>query len=612
MQAVVIIEAHGKIRAWSRILRELGIQAEVVATAGHLNSFPESLYPVGIRLERGETLDRGRRPDPERLARLVTAVRAAPRDARILIATDRDVEGDVIALDVIEAILADDPARLDGLFRMHPAAITPEGVRVALARAAPVRTQAPHIISDAIQGRARAVSDRWIGAAFSRLAGVPVGRVRSALLGAVFLIERAPEVLRGRPETGEITLQARASSGGRPFTARIAITGTESPDWLERLRAIAERHAGRLVPGVVRPPVSLSAAVAPRIGHVRPFTTADVLVHAARHHGISVTAGMKGLQDAYMQGMISYPRTESRSLSQESAARVVRLGYSCGLEGLDAEVLAEGRNDVHEALHPVAPMTGEAIERLRTLLRRPIAPAAGERSRDEIADIMVTLVARRAMEASREISLQHGSWRPDNVGGVDAEDARLLEDLDWVREEGFSFPWSRDLVTRLRVWPMDAVLLETMVIEGLGRPSTFAAHVGTALTSGDLEPGEFPAPPRPSPQGITSLKRTPRTIWNPATCRMIEAALENTGNMLEEEPDWPLQERARHRVLAWFGRLPDPIRETLLSALGEGGGERKRSIAASLVAAVAPPAADDASSPLMVETALLGPLPYGA
>lgn len=609
MQAVVIIEAHGKIRAWSRILRDIGITAPIVATGGHLCSFPDTLFPVGIRLESGSTLDPTRRPDPERLNRILQTVRDAPKGARILIATDHDIEGDVIALDVIEAILADDRSRVDAIFRLRPSAITVEGIRSALVAATPLRESATRTVNDAIQGRARAVSDRWIGAAFSRLAGLPVGRVRSALLGAVFLLGRAPHLLRGRPETGEITLQARASSGGRPFFARIPLTGQEDPDRVSQLIRLARRYEGGLVPGVVRIPMSLSAAVAPRYGDVRPYNTGDILVHAARHHGVSVSQGMRGLQDAYLQGFSSYPRTESRDVSRESAARVVRLGYSCGLDNLDGDHLVaapEAAADMaHEGLHPVPSMTSENMDRLRSLLRRPIpsAPPAG-RSREDVADIMITLIARRAFEAARPIALQRGHWRRDNTAGVSEEDARLLEDLDWFREDGFAFPWSRDLVTKVRQWPMEAILLEMMIHESLGRPSTYAAHVAVAMGSGDLEAGSFPAPPRPSEQGVTSLKRTPSTIWNPATCRMIEAAIENAGNMLKEDTSWPMQERARHRVMAWFGRLPEEIRDTLMAALVDGRGDRTRGLVLSQ------PEVPESEGPLVMSTELVDPSPY--
>lgn len=609
MQAVVIIEAHGKIRAWSRILRDIGISASIVATGGHLSAFPDSLFPIGISLETGSPLDVTRRPDPERLSRLLASVREAPKGARIFIATDHDIEGDVIALDVIEALLAEERALVDRIHRLRPAAITSEGVRAALAAATPLRASASRTVNDAIQGRARAVSDRWIGAAFSRLAGLPVGRVRSALLGAVFLLGRAPSLLRGRPETGEITFQARAASGGRPFFARIPLTGQEDPDRIGHLIRLARRYEGGLVPGVVRIPMSLSAAVAPRYGAVRPFNTGDILVHAARHHGVSVEQGMRGLQDAYLQGFSSYPRTESREISRESAARVVRLGYSCGLENLDADHLALSDGSdlsiAHEGLHPVPTMTSDNMDRLRTLVRRPI-PAApdGSRSREAVTDIMVTLIARRAFESAREITLQRGHWRRDNGAGVSEEDAQLLEDLEWFREDGFAFPWSRDLVTKLRQWPMQAVLLEVMVQEGLGRPSTYAAHVGVAMGSGDLEPGVFPAPPRPTEQGLTSLKRTPSTIWNPATCRMIEAALENAENMLLEDQSWPLQERARHRVLAWFGRLPEEIQDTLMAALADGRSGRTRGLALSQ------PEVAEIDGPLVMSTEMVDPSPY--
>ena len=578
MQALIIIEASGKAQAWGRILDAIRMPSRVIATSGHISRFQDRLFPLGINLTPGKQLDPGRTPDPEKSRMIVEAVAAAPDACPIVIATDNDVEGDVIAYEVVELILAHFPGRSNRLVRVRPGPITKEGVRAALASA--TRIVARRVISDSIQGRARAVTDRWIGSTFSKLAGVPVGRVRSALLGASLLLNRDPNRLRQRPETGEITFQARASMGGRPFVARIALDGTENPDHLRRLMDLARRHAGLLVPGTVRPRASLSAAVAPRSGTVRPFNTADALAYASRHHGISAPLAMRGLQDAYQEGQISYPRTDSRDLSAASSSRVVMLGFSCGLSGLEPEVLStEGRisaegdirvPDAHEALHPVMSLSTVNSDRLRQLIRKPVREPVNGWSREDIRDLMTIMVARRSFEASREIMLEPGNWRVDNIAGMDPQDAALLSDLDWHREQGFNYPWTRNFGTGVRSWPMESVLLELMAGEGIGRPSTYAGHLRTAAESGEIEPAPFPKPPRPTERGMQSLRRTPRAVWDPETCRLIEFAMENPMNIHKEDESGSVSDRARHRVLSWFVQIPEEMRAPLVAALGIG------------------------------------------
>ena len=582
MQALIIIEAQGKAQAWTRITEAIRMPSLVVATSGHVCHFPNRLTPLGIDIRKGKTLDPGRVPDPVKSRAIIEAVASVPETCPIVIAMDNDVEGDVIAFDVVEIILKNFPSRASRMVRIRPGPITREGVRAALASAR--RISGRRIVSDAVHGRSRAVTDRWIGSTFSRMAGVPVGRVRSAVLGATLLLNRAPQRLVSHPETGEITFQARSAMGGRPFIARVPLTGSEDSSRVAKLVSLARRHTGLLVPGAVRPRQSLSAAVAPRVGTVRPFNTADALAYASRHHGITSSVAMRGLQDAYQDGIISYPRTDSRNLSSESASKVVMLGFSCGLNGLEADVLAnEGRisadgievtPDAHEALHPVMALSTVNSDRLRQMIRRPIREPESGWQRAEVRDLMAALVARRSFEAAREIMLEPGNWHLDNVQGISPEEAELLHDLDWQREIGFNYPWTRHLITGVRSWPMEAVLLELMASEGLGRPSTYAGHLRTATQSGEIEMAAFPSPPRPSVSGMRSLRKIPASVWDPATCRLIEATMENKSNFVGEDTSGYLNERARHRVLSWFTKVPDEMRIPLEAAisLAQGGG----------------------------------------
>ncbi|MBW3243559.1 hypothetical protein KUV57_12875 [Epibacterium sp. DP7N7-1] len=582
MQALIFIEAKGKAHAWTRITEAIRMPSLVIATSGHVCHFPKRLTPLGIDIQQGAILDKGRIPDPVKEREIIEAVSSVPETCPIIIAMDNDVEGDVIAFDVVEIILRNFKRRANRMVRVRPGPITREGVRAALASAK--RISGRRIVADAVHGRARAVTDRWIGSTFSRMAGVPVGRVRSAVLGATLLLNRAPERLSDRPETGEITFQARSSMGGRPFIARVSLTGSEAHQKVSKLVNLARRHSGLLVPGAVRPRQSLSAAVAPRVGTVRPFNTADALAYASRHHGITSSIAMRGLQDAYQDGIISYPRTESRDISTESASRVVMLGFSCGLNGLEADVLAsEGRvsadghvvtPDAHEALHPVMALSTVNSDRLRQMIRRPIREPEGGWKRSDVRDLMAALVSRRAFESAREIMLEPGNWHLDNIQGISPEEAELLQDLDWHREQGFNYPWTRNLITGVRSWPMEAVLLELMASEGLGRPSTYAGHLRTATQSGEIEMAGFPSPPRPSVKGMQSLRRIPATVWDPATCRMIETVMENKGNIVKEDTSGFLNERARHRVLNWFVKVPDEMRIPLEAAIkmSRGGG----------------------------------------
>lgn len=595
MQALVIIEAQGKVDTWSRVLGALGMPARVMATHGHVMRFPERLSPLGISFGPDGPCDHGRRLGGGFREALRAELRGLPAYAPVFIATDADSEGDVIALDTVEVLLELDAGLAGRIHRVLPTALTHDGIAAALQSAEPLGRVVREILERAVSGRARAVTDRWIGATFSAMADSPVGRVRSALLGAFFLLERAPQLLRGRPELGEITFRARSSSGGLPFLARLSVDGTTDPETLGRLKDLAARHAGGMVPGVVMPRRSLSAGVAPRIGMVRPFNTGDALAYAARHFNLGARVAMRGLQEAYMQGLISYPRTDSRDITRESAARVIRIGEALRLSGLDISALTDGPvfgvparrerrrpMEAHEALHPVCDLDPESIARLERITRAPLRFGDHSGASAEAAmEIMASLVARRAFEASRIVSLEPGDWRPDNATAISPEDREALADLEWSRETLPALPWSKDLLTGSRQWPLRAIAVDLMMSEGIGRPSTWSGHAEIAETAGEILPGDLSRPPRPSPRGVSVLRKIPKGLWNPATCRMIEAALRNAGNVIPDGPEDTLDRRVRRRVMFWFDRLPEEMRDALRTALGDDGGGRRAGVAAA-------------------------------
>src|SRR3546814_15373796 len=90
-----IIEAPGKARQLETILANLGLDARVQATKGHLMSMPGRLTPIGIdRSMRAFA----RAPLDPTLAHRIRA--EAAKAGRVVIATAADAEGAVMAWDV--------------------------------------------------------------------------------------------------------------------------------------------------------------------------------------------------------------------------------------------------------------------------------------------------------------------------------------------------------------------------------------------------------------------------------------------------------------------------------------------------------------------------------
>lgn len=576
MKSLIFIEAHGKIPTWSRISSALGIDATIIATAGHLCRFPDSLYPLGIRITKGQAIDVNRNVRPEIDRRIRDSLKSMDSEYEIIIATDNDPEGDVIALDVMRVIIDFEPTLIDKCLRIRLDAITRDAIERSIKASRAIGGDIDTLVSRAVSGRTRALTDRWMGATFSRMANTSCGRVRAGILGSAMCWSKSPNLVRGLPETGEITFQSRSKSGGLPFTAHVSMSGKVP----SALAAIAQRYAGRLIPGYISPMKSIGAAVAPRFKNIQPFNTGDALAHASRFHNIGPRAAMAGLQSAYINGRISYPRTDNRTLSKMSAVNVVQAARVCGLRDVDMKFAKKheytentDRITTHEGLFPTPQMIKENLDHFRELVVKPLKKI-NPQDRDDVEDLMVTLVARRCFEALRAGGLAAGVFHMREGSDLTLEESEALSDLEWTRAEGQSVPWSRAQVTAIRIWPMASVVIDGMMLEGIGRPSTFASHADLVEKSGALEIKQIGQLPEPSPFGRSVLKSLPIGIWSPAVCRMIEEAMHRSAP--DEDDTAEITRRMRGRVDVWFSQINQEVRVALIDVLKAEAGANGR------------------------------------
>lgn len=583
---IIILDASGKKRPWTNYLARSGREGVVVVTSGQVSSFPERLFPLGITLGE-EKMDFGREINQEKKNEIIGALSQAGGNGNIYIATDKDVEGDAIALDILNIIAENSPESMSRCFRAHAKSLTPADIADAVETALPILNNYQKIVDAAVEGRARAVTDRWIGAALSKAADTAIGRIRSAIPGMVLLHQMRPKDMRGPVEMGEVVMTARSAVGGLPFRVRIPLMSDDDPERRARLINIARRFVNRLIPGAVMPVVSLSAAVADRFSDIRPYSTGDAVAHACRHYGVRPHIAMQGLLRAYYRGDVSYPRTDSRVLTPQSAAKVARLGASCEIYGLSAAdaVEMDRTERVHEALHPVCEASIEKVKRLRSITRKDWCSIFQKETPidnpdiDLVADLMTAIVARRAFEAAKSLRVERGFWRPGNdlmTSALSHEDFDLLEDLEWERETGPVLPWTRHMTTGARVWPRESVLMDMMMTEELGRPSTLPAILKTVVAAGDVDVSDEVDPfagdvplrlPSLTEQGKENLRKMPKTIWHPSTGRAIARALANADGESNESTKDPIDVRIRKRVALWLSKVDEAIREPLLAAL---------------------------------------------
>lgn len=475
-----VIEAPGKARTLEGILSRIGVEARVQATKGHLLSMPDRLTPVGIDARMHEYLREPR--DAELYARIRDMAKEA---TRIVVATDADAEGDVIGWDVAEAVADIHPSPV----RVRLRGMDDESVREAIAEAGPMRKE------DAVPGRTRAIVDRLIGAVFSR-DGVAVGRVGTAVLGLV---------ARDRPSVWRLRLSAPAKDGGRPWLAEC-----------DAERAPMSRQVAEQLSRLTLPMLDMSGS--------RPFTaspahTGDIMVRASERLEISPVETSKAMQRVYESGRMSYPRAASRGLSRLAALRMKRVLEKSGHRFDDQAVAGKSEGEVHDAPHPIGPVDV-------SLDPRRLGHDDGVR----------VMVARDLVRSGQKHTIENPAT--DRIErfligeGYSPEVARHIAGLPWRREQGPRYPgqesWGQSGLERRRA---DAVLLESILNAGLGRPSTWANHV-----EGFLKRGLVDDELHLTQKGRAWLAASPAELLDPRLSVAIEKACEKAGAALSADP----------------------------------------------------------------------------
>ncbi len=499
MAELWIIEAPGKARTLEGILTRLGREARVQATKGHILSMPDKLTPLGIDRNFHEF---ARAP---RDMEVVKRLRELAREAQsVIVATDADQEGDVIAWDVADLLSDIVPKPL----RVKLRGMDDESVQDAIATAQPVSKE------DAIPGRTRALVDRLIGKTFSR-DGVAVGRVGTAILGLV---------VNTHPCVHRLRLSAPAKDGGRPWLAECDVKAPLTMVEAERLRLL---------------PLPMLD-----IGEAAPFTAppghmGHIMVRAAERLDLPPGETAKAMQRTYESGRLSYPRSSSGGMSRSASRKMRKIFEAAGGKFNDSLVVEKAADEVHDAPHPIGridlsldPRKLGSDEGVRLMIARDLVRTGQKHVRQKAA----TSVLERYLVAE----------------GFTAGVAEFIAGLDWRRDQGPRYPgqesWSKSDVVKRR---SDAVLLEATIDAGLGRPSTWANHIDGFLSRGLVDDNLSL-----TQKGRTWAASSPAALMDPRISAAIERACEKVDSRLFATPGVEPWEASAKRIL---GALPPDI-----------------------------------------------------
>ena len=454
---------------------------------------------------------------------VATLQRLAKKAGEVIIATDFDTEGELIgkeAVDLIREVNQKVPVK-----RARFSAITPQEIQGAFSDLKELDTAL------ASAGEARQVIDLVWGASLTRFISIAarrggknilsVGRVQSPTLAMI--VDREKEIAAFVPEK-YWTLQVTSEKAGEAFTARHATA---------RFTVQAEAQAAK---DRTRPPLFvLDVKVGEKVDRPpAPFDTTGFLVGAGRL-GFSASNAMRIAEDLYMNGFISYPRTDNTVYPKSLSLDAILVTLQGSPFAREAAWVRENRRKEptrgkkvstdHPPIHPTGSATREILgeERFRVyelVVRRFLATLSPD---------AVWKTVRCALEAGGEPYLATGArlvtpgWR--RVYTYQEAEDHVLPPL----AAGDKLPISSVLLEEKETQPppryTQSRLIQRMEELGLGTKSTRHEVIAKLLGRRYVEGN----PLKPTPVGravIESLEDHADAITKPEMTRTLEADMQ--------------------------------------------------------------------------------------
>jgi DNA topoisomerase-1 len=515
---LVIVESPAKAKT---IAGYLGSDFVVESSVGHIRDLPHNASEVPAKFKGeawarlGVNVDKDFEPlyvVDSRKKKVVSDLKAKLKNAdELLLATDEDREGEAIAWHLREVLDPKVPVR-----RM----VFHEITRPAIERALTETRDIDDCLVDAQE--TRRILDRLYGYEVSPvlwrkiMQGLSAGRVQSVATRLV--VERERERMRfvaadywdivATFDPGAFGARLSAVDGRRVAQGRdFDQQGTlKNADTVQVTEADARDLAGKLegaafaVTSVEEKPYTRRPAA--------PFMTSTLQQEASRKLRLSSQQTMRVAQRLYENGYITYMRTDSTTLSESAlAAARDQARHLYGADAVPAEPRQYTRKvknaqEAHEAIRPAGDrfrtpddvkreLSGDEFNVYDLIWKRTIASQMAD-ARGQTVSVRIAGTANDGRTAEfatagtvitfRGFLLAYEEGRDEPAVGDDEE--RLLPKLaegDTLAATALE-PEGHSTSPPARF--TEATLVKALEDRGIGRPSTYAAIMGTILDRG--------------------------------------------------------------------------------------------------------------------------------
>lgn len=542
---LVIVESPTKAR---KLKSYLGDDFIVEASVGHIRDLPKS----GLNIDLDNNFEPTYQLVPGKKKVLTTLRQAAAKAKQIVLATDPDREGEAIAWHV-QSLLQDDKKLAK---KPYKRAVFHEVTKQAVLKAIDDPGQISMDLVDAQQ--ARRVVDRLVGYQVSPVLwkkirrGLSAGRVQSVAVRLI--VEREREIEAFVPDEYwelEVVLDTDKTSATKTKND-LFVDGSLQTEKLPSsayLAQVVEVDGQKYQPtksSQVEPVVAALKQAKYRVQDVErkkrqrwsppPFTTSTLQQKAATTFGFSGKQTMRLAQQLYEEGLITYHRTDSVSLST-TAIEMAR-GYVKQQFG-DKYVPAKPRRfsskaknaqEAHEAIrvtnlelesNQLASISGKFSARhskLYDLIKRRFLASQMEQAVYDQTTVKTEFInqASTKQASTSQASAKQTSTRQASTKQTSAKQAKLIQKGllrstgSVLRFDGWLklFPAKQDEllpdlsvdqeVDLLALNPQqkftqpsprynDASLVKTLEEKGIGRPSTYASIISVIEDRGYVE-----------------------------------------------------------------------------------------------------------------------------
>jgi len=469
---LIIVESPTKAKTISRFL---GKNFKVESSYGHIRDLPKSTLGVDIENNFEPTY-----VIPAKSRKVIGGLKKeSKKSEEVILATDEDREGEAIAWHLLQALKLKNPKRI----------VFHEITKSALENALKNSRSIDMGLVDAQQGRR--ILDRLVGYKLSPFLwkkvfrGLSAGRVQSVAVRLI--VDREREIEKFLPqEYWDIIANLKSQilnlkNGG--FEAILVLdkfaikTKTEADKIIKDLAGVeykVENVEKKEVRRLPRP----------------PFTTSTLQQEAANRLHFSSKQTMLIAQQLYEQGLISYMRTDSLNLSEDSlksARKVIdnNFGKEYSLvESRRYKTKSKFSQEAHEAIRPTNPenepekISGEKLNESHIKLydliwRRFIACQMKEAIFDSTA---IDIKAKNyTFRANGQILKFDGFLKVYQMKFEEAElpelkKGEILKLLKLTPNQHFTEPPPRY---------SEATLVKALEKYGIGRPSTYAPIITT-------------------------------------------------------------------------------------------------------------------------------------